>query len=54
VRAAFHAGAVAQRLPASFFRFTYAQIFFVISDGPIGLEPKIDSTVSSQPLKLIE
>src|SRR6185369_18081882 len=35
------------------FRFTYAQIFFVISEGPMGLEPMTDSSVSSQPLKLI-
>src|SRR5207247_1896937 len=31
-----------RRLP-SFFRFTYAQIFFVMSEGPIGLLPNSDS-----------
>src|SRR6266542_2282634 len=35
------------------FRFTYAQIFFVISDGPVGLSPMTASSVSLQPLKLI-
>src|ERR1041385_4810478 len=39
---------------ASFFLFTYAQIFFVISEGPISAEPITDSSVSLQPLKLIE
>jgi hypothetical protein len=38
-------------LPSRFF-FTYAQIFFVISEGPIGLSPMTDSSVSVQPLKL--
>ena len=38
---------------ASFFRFTYAQIFFVISEGPMGVEPMTDSSVSLHPLKLI-
>jgi len=41
-------------LPEIFFRFTYAQSFFVISAGPIGAEPKTDSTESEQPLKVIE
>jgi hypothetical protein len=38
---------------ASFFRFTYAQIFLVISEGPIGVDPMTDSSVSLHPLKLI-
>src|SRR5439155_8633483 len=42
------------RLPASFFRFTYAQIFLVMSDGPMGEPPNTDSMESEQPLKLIE
>jgi hypothetical protein len=40
-------------LPAMRFFFTYAQIFFVISEGPMGLGPMTDSSVSVQPLKLI-
>src|SRR5260370_4316135 len=35
------------------FRFTYAPIFFVISEWPMGLEPMADPSVSAQPLKLI-
>src|SRR5262249_3209318 len=38
---------------ASFFFFTYAQIFFVISEGPMGLLPMTSSSVSLHPLKLI-
>ncbi len=41
------------RLP-SFFRFTYDQSFLVMSEGPIGLLPKRDSSESPHPLKLIE
>src|SRR5215813_3167758 len=40
-------------LPRRFF-LTYAQIFFVISEGPMGLSPMTDSSVSVQPLKLSE
>ncbi len=36
------------------FRLTYAQIFFVISEGPMGLAPMTASSVSLQPLKLME
>src|SRR5262249_47008167 len=42
-----------RRLP-SFFRFTYYQSFLVMSEGPIGLLPKRDSSESPHPLKLIE
>lgn len=47
-------GRDADYLPAIFFRLTYPQSFFVISEGPIGAEPMTDSSVSLQPLKLIE
>ena len=39
---------------ASLFRFTYAQIFFVISEGPMGAPPMTAYMVSLHPLKLIE
>ncbi len=47
------AGRAYRRLP-SFFRFTYDQSFLVMSEGPIGLLPKRDSSESPHPLKLIE
>src|SRR3989338_6780269 len=37
----------------SLFRFTYAKIFFVITEGPMGVLPMIFSIESLQPLKLI-
>lgn len=42
-----------RRLP-SLRRFTYPQSFFVMTEGPIGVLPKIFSSVSMHPLKLTE
>ena len=46
------ARAARYRLP-SFFRLTYAQIFFVMTEGPIGSLPNTASSESLQPLKLM-
>jgi hypothetical protein len=43
-----------QRSLPSLYRFTNAQIFFVMTEGPIGTLPKTFSSVSVRPLKLIE
>lgn len=46
-------GPAGNYLFASLFLFTYAQIFFVMTEGPMGELPMIFSMESLQPLKLI-